>query len=950
MIQVGRNLGTGQLNISGGGQVYGNGPNGLVAVQIGRGGNGTVTIDGAGSSLALSGVGGLNTQGFDNIGGLLQIGRDTNGVGSVSVTNGGSILVSDGGQSATAGGMAIVLGRDATSTGSLTVSGGTSSIRIEQTGAGSTSGAGMNIGSSGTGTVLVNGGADIVIHADGQAAAGGSTGMTLGLNAGGSGTLTVSGAGSTLTIEQGGAATIGAGITVGRSGGGQIFVDNGGSILIRADGAATAGVTIARDANSTGSVSVSGAGSSLTIEQGGASGLTPSLVVGRQGAGSLAVSNGATVAVNGPSQRNFNVGNAAGGNGTLTVSSGAAVSSSYFTVGNNGGTGVATINNAFVNLDGQSCQPDNSHGRRFPRRPRHGQCRDPEPRQRRAGHDQHRSHDAGNLLGGPGTALGGNGTINMSGGSSVAFTGTGATPKVVIGHSGTGLWTMSGASTLSVPADGTIKLGARSTGTGTMTVGASTIMTGNLIVGDAGIGDFNQSSGTTSVTNLIAGNQATGNGTINISGGALNVAADARIGKDGTGTFTQSLGTTTVTGGLLLGASTTPGGTGTGTVNLSGGTLTTGSASVGDSGVGTFNQTGGTHATGSLGLGNCGGCGGVNSSGTYNLSGTGVLTASSVTVGAFGQGNFNQSGTTTATIAGDLTVGSGPRQPDVPGNNPFRLGIVAVSDGSLAIGGNVIIGAGNTFFAGEPGGKGSVTQTGGSVTIAGNLIIGEGSAALAGPPVTVPPEPAQTAGGKGMYVMSGGSLTVTGQTIVGGEGPDAAHGGIGTLLVNNGATMNAGTFLGIGHNGTLSNGAIGTVILDGGAQITATTIKIGSGGCLAGNGTLHGDVIMEGDTSIGSCDTSFDPSGFNLTPNASGRGVGIQGFLKPGRSPGTLVIDGSFQFISGTIVLEVQSDGLGGFLTDQLIFTDGTIPDLTQAKIEIRSSATRIRMRLRMPR
>ena len=58
------------------------------------------------------------------------------------------------------------------------------------------------------------------------------------------------------------------------------------------------------------------------------------------------------------------------------------------------------------------------------------------------------------------------------------------------------------------------------------------------------------------------------------------------------------------------------------------------------------------------------------------------------------------------------------------------------------------------------------------------------------------------------------------------------------------------------------------------------------------------------------------------------------GILHPGRSPGVLVFDGGFQYIAGTIVLQVESDGLGGFLTDEIIFTDGTIPDLTNVKIE----------------
>ena len=33
-------------------------------------------------------------------------------------------------------------------------------------------------------------------------------------------------------------------------------------------------------------------------------------------------------------------------------------------------------------------------------------------------------------------------------------------------------------------------------------------------------------------------------------------------------------------------------------------------------------------------------------------------------------------------------------------------------------------------------------------------------------------------------------------------------------------------------------------------------------------------------------------------------------------------------------MLQVESDGLGGFLTDEIIFADGTVPDLTNVKIE----------------
>ena len=62
-------------------------------------------MDGAGSSLTLSGVGGPGTGGnSENQGAFLTIGRETGSVGTATVTDGGSILIRDGGQDATSGG------------------------------------------------------------------------------------------------------------------------------------------------------------------------------------------------------------------------------------------------------------------------------------------------------------------------------------------------------------------------------------------------------------------------------------------------------------------------------------------------------------------------------------------------------------------------------------------------------------------------------------------------------------------------------------------------------------------------------------------------------------------------------------------------------------------------------------------------------------------------------
>jgi T5SS/PEP-CTERM-associated repeat protein len=1059
VISVGTNGGHATLNITAGGKVYSDDPNGLMFINVGRtGATGTLNVDGSGSQLTLSGIGGVNTgANNENNAGFMTIGRDGNAVGSAFVTNGGSILLSDGGQNAT-GGAGINLGREAGSSGSLTVSGLGSHITIEQTGAGSTAASVMNIGRAGSGQLSVTGGATILINDLSQATTGGGSGFNIG-----------------------------------------------------------------RDTGSSGSATVSGIGSSITINQARAGTASPGAVVGGSGTGTLTVTNGATVAVNGPTERDVTVGNAVGGTGTLTVSNGAQLTASWLGVGNNGGHGTATIDNATVLINGVAIDPNNSNSL-FGGSIRVGRVTGSVGTLDlvNSAHIVLDTATAGASinLGGTGAGLGGNGTLNMSGGSSITFAGTNATPgaSVNIGHSGTGLFTMTGGSTLSMPNDGGIVLGNRVAGNGTLQLGGgSTINTGSLIVGNNGhgtvtmtggtfgvhgttgadeffivganngaVGTFSQAGGAVSVASrvvlgwqtgssgtytfsdgtltsggvyvgdrgtgafvmsaagaasttnnvagvlLVAGDTTSNGSSYTITGnnahtsvnfgaivpsdppglngidpntnqprptpnGALavgvagtgtftqgaanfsdplntvNVAGDLIVGVFGTaqgaagqGTYTLNTGTLTVggkvviggqsqganlftqnggsvnvsgaasgnanyvglggndfSGSLLVGGGINDLGGGKGTYHLSGGTVTTGASIVGHTGVGTFNQDGGTHTTGFLLLGNAGGSN-ANSSGTYNLSGTGVLTvaAGGMTVGGFGRGEFNQSGTSTATIGGTLTVGSGPEQP--PGSIPPREGIVTVSGGSLMVSGNMIVGAGNTGtvggFVGEPGGKGGVTQTGGTVSIAGNLTLGEGSGTGA------------SAGGTGEYVLKGGSLTVTGQTIVGGGGADSTLGGIGRLFVLDGATMNAGTLLGIGSDTGGSNGATGIVILDGGANIYATNIAIGAGGCLGGNGTVHGSVVMSG-ASIGDCDTGIAPT-IASAGNGAGTNAGGEGILKPGRSPGILVIDGAFQYLSGNIQLDVQSDGAGGFVTDQIIFTHGTVLGLTNIVIE----------------
>ncbi|MEO8305840.1 MAG: hypothetical protein ABI724_17145, partial [Betaproteobacteria bacterium] len=730
-INLGRATGVfASLDITSGGKVYGSGLNGLQAVFVGRqGSTAELNVDGAGSQLTISGVGGPNSGAVGN-GAAMNIGRDAGSVGTVTVTNGGAILMTDAGQAATASGVGILIGRDAGSSGSLTVSGSTSTLTIEQTGLGSTAGPGITVGGTGSGSVQVL---------------------------------------------------------------------DGGTITIRDTGLAGGGMLIARDAGTSGMVTVSGPGSSITVEQTGVGTVNPGITVGRFGAGEMLVTDGATVAVNGSIQRNFIVGNAAGGNGTLTVSNGAAISASWFAVGNNGATGLATIDNAAVNIDGVTINSITNEvtGGGF----RVGRGTGSVGTLNLINGAQITIDTATTTpeiyLGGTGVLTGGNGTVTLSGGSGVSFTGAGATPQVVIGHSGTGLWTMDGASTLTLPADGTIKLGATSTGIGQLEIhGGSTVQTGSMIVGD------------------------NGQGTVLLTNGTLTVQNDTVVGRAGTGTLNQSGGSHNVNASLILGGVDFAD-LGSGTYHLSAGTLTTGSTVVGNIGVGVFNQSGGVHNTGALSFGNCGGCGGTNASGTYNLSGTGELNAGSMTLGSFGRGEFNQSGSSVATIAGSLVLGAGPETPPGPIGVPVREGVYNLSGGTLAVGGNTILGVGNDFFNGEPGGKGTFNQTGGSHSVGGDLILGQASTTL---PV-VPP----SAGATGIYNLSAGSLTVTNATIVGGDGAPGL-GGTGTFT-HTGGTHDT-TFLSVG-----GANAVGTYNLSGTGVVTSGITYVGAG--VGANGTVN---------------------------------------------------------------------------------------------------------------
>ena len=229
------------------------------------------------------------------------------------------------------------------------------------------------------------------------------------------------------------------------------------------------------------------------------------------------------------------------------------------------------------------------------------------------------------------------GTLNLNGG---AFTI--ASNEMVVGRrSGTAtvLGTVNIASSGSMSVNNWTKFGSGG-GTGRLNISGGTFTkggSGNLMLGDFnGRGEVTQTGGVVSITGgqlQIGAWGANGVGVYDLSSGTLAPAVVATVGSEG------GVGTLNVTGGVVrktgsgdLQAGT--GGTGNGTINVSAGLV---DVQVGDlaigansGGKGTLNLSGsGEVRTSNLVLGKAG----ATTSGTVNLNG-GTLRVNQITVGA----------------------------------------------------------------------------------------------------------------------------------------------------------------------------------------------------------------------------------------------------------------------------------------------------------------------------
>jgi len=285
---------------------------------------------------------------------------------------------------------------------------------------------------------------------------------------------------------------------------------------------------------------------------------------------------------------------------------------------------------------------------------------------------------------------GGTATFSQSGGTNTA------NGMLEVGGAGTGTYNLNSGDLNTA----TTIIGAW--GIGTFNQEGGSHLTRTLEVGSHGSGTYNQTGGNVEVTadgiKLLVGGNAGSNGSYNLSGSGSSVTApEIIVGAEGIGAFTQGGTTQVVTSTLALAYNTG----GSGTYTLNNGTLTAGYERIGMAGTGSFVQNGGLNSVQTrLDIGQE-----VGTTSSYEIN-DGTLQAERVWVGPAGTGNFNQWGGDVA-VTTDMVLGgvlySGDPQPGV--------GTYTITNDSLAIGNELIVGNRNAGTFNQQGGTIDVSNT-----------------------------------------------------------------------------------------------------------------------------------------------------------------------------------------------------------------------------------------------
>jgi T5SS/PEP-CTERM-associated repeat protein len=570
--------GSATVNITAGGTVSGTGANGLLLVDIGRfGTTGVVNISGAGSQLAVAGVGGQNTQGLDGVGGLVLVGANGGVSGALNITGGGSLFIGDNGSAAPAGGVGLRIADHVGVTGAATVSGVGSSVVVSSTSAGTDASPYVIVGNGGDAQMTISDGATVSILANGQrnvivsntATGSGVLTMTNGAQIvasrfaiadnGGSGTATLDHSSVNLDgVIFFNGAPIGAGVRVGRGVGANalLTMQNGAVININntIDSASVILGGTSSLAGGTGTLNMSGASA---INFTGTAASASLQVGGTSGTGFMTMAGGSTVNVG--ATGTATVASTAGSAGTLTVGSGSSIAANIISVGGNsdtaaGGTGTATITGA-----GSAFNASGANGAVTVGRGGTGSL---------AVSDQGTvaatSFSVGRTATGFGTLLVDHGVIALSGQQTIASNASGANLSVGIAG-GTGIATIANGSVLSITNAGTLgaalNVGGRpdtpgATGNGVLSVTGSQIN----ILAAPGLATARIGYDGNGIATLTSSTMNVGNPTASGADGSLLIAAQPTA----TGVLSLNAGSVINAGYVGVGATTAgPGGAGT---------------------------------------------------------------------------------------------------------------------------------------------------------------------------------------------------------------------------------------------------------------------------------------------------------------------------------------------------------------------------------------------------
>lgn len=602
-VRVG-NKGVGRLNVTNGGDVIVSDLDKLARFEVGLGvdADGTVTVDGAGSSVSAGvdtriGVAGDGTLNIRNGGAFdsarMFMGSNLGSTGQVSVDGAGSTLD--------------LLGTDEFGNGPVAI-----------------------VGLGGTATMDVTDGATVNIDTNGEIVTGTLNGGFLvgGTSSAptGNGTLNVDGAGSTLNVKN---AT--ASMQVGRNGTGVLNITDGGKVT-NAPGDALA--IVGRTSVSTGTVNVTGTGSEWQAGSHLFAGTevdftTRETIAGVGGTGSITVGAGGALSTEkirfGDAQLNVNAGGTVAGehamfgvdNGTTATVN---VSGAGARLGLTGKDAVSgTRAGLIVGNEGTGTLNINSGGKV----------------------DVNGASESGRAsvinLGGSlnATTTTGNGTVNVDGSGSELRLSSGEFVLFQVGRNGQGELNVTNGGSVVVEdpnKEGQFRVGRLSTATGTVNIdgaGSSVDAGRSARIGISGQGTLNITNGGTFQSTEFAsasGTGGTGNVTISGSGSTLNLlgvdgqgdGAVALVGINGQsivnvnsgGTMNIDASSETITGlsgGLLIGGSTSSTDQGNGTVNVDGAGSTVNvihsraSTQVGRRGTGVLNITNGGRVTNAAG-------------------------------------------------------------------------------------------------------------------------------------------------------------------------------------------------------------------------------------------------------------------------------------------------------------------------------------------------------------